>query len=323
LCLLSGGGSALLVSPEQDITLRDKQLATDLLLRSGANIDELNAVRKHLSAVKGGRLARIAQPATLISLLVSDVIGDKLDVIASGPTVPDSTTFPDAWAVIEKYQLRDALPERVRRRLQRGIAGQEQETPKDGDPCFRNVTTMIVAGLGQALSAAREYAERLELRTRIITQELRGEARDAALFLADEAVRMQRELPEGEKGCLLSGGETVVSVMGSGKGGRNQELALAFALKIAGQKGITLLSAGTDGTDGPTNAAGAVVDGHMVVRARERGLDPQSYLVNHDSYTFFEQYDIFTGEHCHFKTGPTGTNVMDVQLILLEGQKIS
>lgn len=323
LCLLSGGGSALLVSPEQDITLRDKQLATDLLLRSGANIDELNAVRKHLSAVKGGRLARIAYPAAMVTLLVSDVIGDRLDVIASGPTVPDTTTFPDAWAVIEKYRLSDALPEKVRRRLQRGIAGQEEETPKEGDPCFQNVTTMIVAGLGQALSAAREHAVGQGLRARIITRELHGEARDAARFLAGEAARTQRELADGERECLLSGGETVVSVTGTGKGGRNQELALAFALNIDGKKGITLLAAGTDGTDGPTDAAGAVVDGDTVVRARERGLDPQSSLANHDSYTFFEQYDIFTGERCHLKTGPTGTNVMDMQLILLEGRKLS
>ncbi len=318
LCLLSGGGSALLVAPLPGLTLEDKQQTTDLLLRSGAAIHELNAVRKHLSAVKGGRLARQAFPATVLTLILSDVIGDRLDVIASGPAVPDGTTFADAASVIEKYGLRAKLPTRVVGLIDRGIAGEEQESPKSGDSCFERSRNVIVGGLAQALAAARGKAELLGYPCEIMGVALQGEARDAATLLARTASRVQSGMRAGERRCLLFGGETTVTVRGNGKGGRNQELALAFAKEIAGRRGVAMLSAGTDGTDGPTDAAGALVDGAMVRKAEQAGIDPAAYLENNDSYSFFERFDAATGEHAHLKTGPTGTNVMDIQIVIVE-----
>lgn len=319
LCLLSGGGSALLVAPVAGITLEDKQMTTDLLLKAGANIHELNAVRKHLSAIKGGRLARAAHPASMITLILSDVIGDRLDVIASGPTAPDSSTFADAELVIEKYGLKSALPPRVVAFVERGISGQEAETAKSGEVCFLKTRNVIVGGLAQALSAAREKAKSLDCAAEVVSADIQGEARDAARTLSQAAFRTRDSLRPGERRCLLFGGETTVTVRGTGKGGRNQELALAFAREIAGMKGITLLAAGTDGTDGPTDAAGAVVDGDTAIKARALGVHPEAYLGDNDSYNFFGKIDSLTDETHHLKTGPTGTNVMDVQVILVEG----
>ena len=318
ICLLSGGGSSLLVAPLPGISLEDKQRTTDLLLRAGATIDELNAVRKHLSAVKGGRLAQIAQPATVVTLILSDVIGDRLDVIASGPTASDGSTFSDAAQVIEKYRLAASIPSQVIALIEKGKAGQEPETVKSGDACFLKTSNVIVGGSAQALAAAREKAAVLGWRPEVVTAELRGEARDAARFLARMAMRVRGDMKPGERRCLLSGGETTVTVMGNGKGGRNQELSLAFAVEIAGADGITLLSAGTDGTDGPTDAAGAVVDGSTAGTARSLGLHPETYLGNNDSYEFFRRLDKLTGEGHHVRTGPTGTNVMDLQILLIE-----
>jgi hydroxypyruvate reductase len=318
ICLLSGGGSALLVAPLPGLTLEDKQRTTELLLRAGATIDELNAVRKHLSAVKGGRLARIAHPATVVTLILSDVIGDRLDVIASGPTASDSSTFSDALQAIEKYGLKTAIPSQVASFLERGMAGQEPETAKSGDASFLRTRNVIVGSSAQALAAVREKAAALGWRPEVVTAELQGEARDAARLLARKAVAARDEMKQGERRCLLSGGETTVVVHGTGKGGRNQELALAFALEIAGMKGITFLSAGTDGTDGPTDAAGAVVDGSVTAKARELGIHPETYLGNNDSYTFFHELDSHTGDKYHVLTGPTGTNVMDLQIVLIE-----
>ncbi len=318
ICLLSGGGSSLLVAPLPGVTLEDKQRTTELLLRAGATIDELNAVRKHLSAVKGGRLAKIAHPATVVTLILSDVIGDRLDVIASGPTASDSSTFSDAATVIEKYRLTTAIPSQVTSFLERGKAGQEAETVKSGDACFLRTRNVIVGSSAQALAAARDKATALGWRPEVVTAELRGEARDAARFLAQMALRVRDGMKPNERCCLLSGGETTVTVMGNGKGGRNQELALAFAVEIADRDGITLLSAGTDGTDGPTDAAGAVVDGSVVNKARELGIHPGAYLGNNDSYTFFQRLDSHTSEKHHVMTGPTGTNVMDLQILLIE-----
>ena len=318
ICLLSGGGSALLVSPADGITLKDKQVATDLLLKSGATIDELNAVRKHLSKVKGGRLAGIAYPATVISMILSDVINDRLDVIASGPTVPDDSTFNDALKIvtklIEKHRLKGKFPEKVIDYLWDGVNGMNQETPKKGDPCFGNTSSIIVGSLRQALHAARNAANKLGFDTEIVTDRLQGEAREAAVYLADLAKIVRSSRKGGKPMCLLSGGETTVNVKGSGKGGRNQELALAFALEIEGVDGITLLSAGTDGTDGPTDATGAIVDGETIHFARKLGVNPEKYLENNDSYNFFKKID----EGHHLITGPTGTNVMDVQIIMVE-----
>lgn len=317
LCLLSGGGSSLLVGPDRGITLADKQEVTDLLLRAGASIAELNAVRKHLSTVKGGRLAEATAPATLLAFILSDVIGNALDVIVSGPTAPDSTTFRDALAVIARYGLEEKVPKQVREHLEQGAQGLIPETVKAGDPCLGKTRNVIIGGNSQALAAAREKAKRLGFEAEIITEALQGEVRDAAVRLARTARDTKARMQPGERRCLLAGGETTVMVRGTGRGGRNQELALAFALEIAGTEGISLLSAGTDGTDGPTDAAGALVDGMTVPKARERGLEPSLFLENSDSYAFFHAFDERSGEQTHIKTGPTGTNVMDLQVMLV------
>lgn len=318
ICLLSGGASALLVAPADGLTLRDKQETTALLLNAGAPIGDLNAVRKHLSAVKGGRLAQVAYPAQVVTLILSDVIGNRLDVIASGPTAPDGTTFADAWFIIKKYGLQEKIPPHVADYLQRGIAGTAPETLKEADPSMLLTRNVIVGGIKQALAAAKARAGLIGFPAKTLTSELQGEAREAARMLAHGAIATQAGMSPGEWICLLYGGETTVTVKGGGHGGRNQELALAFALETDGRSGIYLLSAGTDGSDGPNDAAGAVVDGNLAERARQLGLDPVRYLENNDSYGFFQQFDALSGESSHYKTGPTGTNVMDVQLILLE-----
>ncbi len=317
ICLISGGASALLVAPAAGLTLQDKQEATRLLLNAGASIAELNVVRKHLSMVKGGRLAQAAYPAQVVTLIVSDVIGDTLDVIASGPTAPDDSTFADAWVVIAKYGLQEKLPPRVTDYLQRGIAGQVAENVKEHDPCLDKTRNVIIASIHQAMAAAQEKSAQLGFVTKTISETLQGEAREAARFLAQAARAELAVMKPNERRCLLCGGETTVTVRGTGKGGRNQEFALAFALEIEGCQGMTLLSAGTDGTDGPTDAAGAMVDGRTASWARSLGIDPLSHLDNNDSYTFFQQFDAVTGTHSHFKTGATGTNVMDIQIVLL------
>lgn len=317
ICLLSGGASALLIAPVEGLTLQDKQEATRLLLNAGATISELNAVRKHLSMVKGGRLAQATYPAQLVTLILSDVIGDELNVIASGPTAPDKSTFAEAWAVIAKYGLQVQLPPHVLDYLNRGIAGQEPETVKENDPCLDKTNNVIIAGIRQALASATEKAGKLGFATKTISDTLEGEARDAARFLAHAARAELAGMNQGERHCLLCGGETTVMVQGTGKGGRNQEFALAFALEIEGWQGVSLLSAGTDGSDGPNDAAGAIVDGKTVSRARTLCIDPRSYLDNNDSYTFFQDFDTAAGTQCHLKTGPTGTNVMDIQIVIL------
>ncbi len=311
LCLISGGGSALLVAPCDGIDLEDKQKTTDLLLNAGAEIGELNAVRKHLSAVKGGRLAELASPASVISLILSDVINDPLDVIASGPTSPDLSSFRDALDVLEKYKVRDYTPPSVMNLFTAGSVGMIAETPKGESEIFSRVKNEIIGSNRIALNAAKKAAESLGLKAVISSADLKGEAKKIGEQLAAFAVKEKDRLLPGEKCCFISGGETTVTVRGEGKGGRNMELALAFALKINGLEGITLLSAGTDGTDGPTDAAGAVVDGRSVERGRGCGLDADEHLKNNDSYHFFRK----TGEL--LITGPTGTNVMDLQILLL------
>ncbi|MBJ6725669.1 glycerate kinase type-2 family protein [Geomesophilobacter sediminis] len=311
LLLVSGGGSALFTTPAPGITLEEKQETARLLMLAGADILELNTVRKHLSTVKGGQLARIAAPATVVALLLSDVVGDRPDVIASGPANPDPTTFADAQAVLEKYRLTDRVPQAVRQRLIDGAAGRIPETPKPGDPLFARVTTVIAAGNGTARTAAAAEAQALGLLVQVTEAPVTGEARVAGRMLADRA-RCQRARLAVDRGlCLVSGGETTVTVVGKGKGGRNQELALAFALEVAGEGGITLLSAGTDGIDGPTDAAGAIVDGATVARAGRGAMDPAARLAGNDAYPFLEKAGAL------FKCGPTGTNVMDLQLILV------
>ena len=277
-------------------------------MRAGANIRELNAVRKHLSTLKGGRLAALAYPATVVSLVLSDVIGDPLDVIASGPTAPDPTTFADAIAVLRKFELFTRVPARVRAYLERG----EGETPKPGDDFFRNVHHVLVASNRQALQAARKKAEQLGYRTLLLATTIEGEAQ----HLGRMHGAMVREIvetgnPLKTPACLLSGGEPTVSVRGKGKGGRAQELALGAALHLEGLRRCLILSAGTDGTDGPTDAAGAWVDGTTASRGRELGLDIHRCLAENDSYHFLER----TGGLV--KTGPTGTNVMDITICLV------
>lgn len=323
VCLISGGASALLVAPVPGITLQDKQEATRSLLNAGAAIGELNAVRKHLSTVKGGQLARASYPAHVVTLVISDVIGDALDVIASGPTTADDSTFAEAWAVIEKYALQERISARVAAYLQRGIAGQVAETVKRNDPCLLKTHHAIVAHLHGAMLAAQEKSNSLGYSTKIIKQDLQGEAREAARFLARVAREELAAMQADETRCLLCGGETTVTVRGMGKGGRNQEFALAFALEIEGWQGVTLLSAGTDGTDGPTDAAGAMVDGRTAAWACSLGIDPAKYLDDNDSYTFFERFDAATGARSHFKIGTTGTNVMDMQIVLLHKTSLS
>mgnify|MGYP001566737775 FL=1 len=319
ICLLSGGASALLVSPAGDITLDDKMHVTDLLLKAGATINELNALRKHISGIKGGRLAGLAYPASTVTMILSDVIGDRLDVIASGPTVPDSTTFRDAMDVIEKYKLKDKVPDSVFKYIVKGLQGEIEETPKRDEVFFGNVRNIIVGSIRQALAVALEKAVSLGYKTEIMGSDIQGDVRDVAEYLAEKAIEGKEILNRGnEPVCLLSGGETTVTVKGNGLGGRNQELTLAFAMAIKGRKDITMLSAGTDGTDGPTDAAGAIVDGETVSLAYKHGIDPAKYLRNNDSYNFFKNLDSLSGTHHHLITGPTWTNVMDMQIILAE-----
>jgi hydroxypyruvate reductase len=318
LCLLSGGASSLLAAPAPGVTLEDKQEATALLLRAGAGIGELNAVRKHLSAVKGGRLAAAAFPSTVLTLAISDVSGDPPDVIGSGPTVADKTTFADAVAVIGKYGLQGSIPGRVREFLERGLAGREGETLKENDPCLARSPFVTIGNNASALAGARTKANAMGWHVEVSAAPVQGEARIAAQALAVSALKALARLNPGEKLCLLSGGETTVSVSGSGRGGRNQELALAFAMGISGQDGIEMLSAGSDGVDGPTDAAGAVVDGLTIERAAKLGLNAAAFLADNDSWSFFSELDRRGGGSHHLKTGPTGTNVMDLQVILIE-----
>jgi glycerate 2-kinase len=302
ICLLSGGGSALLTLPVAGLTLADLQALTDALLRSGATINELNTVRKHLSRVKGGRLAHLVAPAALVTLVLSDVVGDPLDVIASGPTVPDPTTVADAQAVLKWYGIRT------------GRAVPFQETPKPGDPAFERVQHVIVGSNRLAAVAAVEQARQLGFGALLLSTYIEGEAREVARVAAALAKGMRGHGdPLSPPACLVWGGETTVTVCGEGKGGRNQELALATALALDGWPGVLVMALATDGTDGPTDAAGAIATGETVARAEALGLDSQAALDANDSYPFFEALgDLIL-------TGPTGTNVNDLLFVLVEG----
>ena len=313
ICAFSGGGSALLPAPCPPLSLNEKQQTTRLLLESGATIDEINAIRKHLSRSKGGWLAKTAYPATLVSLLLSDVIGDRLDVIASGPTVPDETTFGDCVSIVEKYQLAENLPKAVMTLLQQGTASLIPETPKKGDRVFSKGQNLIVGNNRNALLAAQQRAISLGYNTMILSSQIEGEAREIAQVFASIGKEIsQSGLPIAPPACVLAGGEPTVTIRGQGKGGRNQELALACAISIDGWDRIALLSAGTDGTDGPTDAAGAIVDGTTCRRAREADLNPNAFLMANDSYSFFESLGDLV------KTGPTRTNVMDIICMLVK-----
>jgi hydroxypyruvate reductase len=312
LCLLSGGGSALLPAPSPGITLAEKQQVTGLLLECGASIDEINAIRKHLSRLKGGQLARLVWPATLITLMLSDVVGDRLDVIASGPTVPDPTTYHDCLEIISRYDLLPRLPVSVRGHLQRGQAGELAETPKATDPAFVGSQTVLIGSNRMALQAACAEAQARGYKTLLLSSSLQGETRHIARMHAAIGREIQQSgAPLAPPACVITGGETTVTLRGDGLGGRNQEFALAAALDIAGLESVVVLSAGTDGTDGPTPAAGALADGSTVARAQALGLAPQICLRRNDSYHFFHALDDL------FITGPTGTNVMDMHILLV------
>ena len=311
LCLISGGGSALLTLPAAGLTLNDLQATTQSLLAAGAAISQVNTLRKHLSAVKGGRLAQLAAPAPVYTFILSDVVGDPLPVIASGPTVPDPTTFADAWAVVEQFQLADALPPAVARHLRAGLAGEIEDTPKPGDLLFRRVQHSIIGSNRLAAQAAAETAQSLGFNAQLLTTFLEGEAREVGRVLAGLAKGLARD--EGghvRPACLVLGGETTVTIKGNGKGGRNQEMALAAAIALAGWPDTMVVCLGTDGTDGPTDAAGAMADGATVARAQAKGLDPLDYLARNDAYHFFAALDDL------IVTGPTQTNVNDLALVL-------
>ena len=314
LTLISGGGSSLLVGPAEGRSLADKQAVTAMLLKSGAAIDEINAVRKHISAVKGGQLAKAASRAHGISLILSDVIGDRLDVIASGPTAPDTTTFGAALGILGKYGITGRVPAAVTAHLKTGASGALPETPKEDDPVFGNFRNIIVANNQKATAAAQQEAFEQGFIPVAPANNVRGEARVIAGRLAQAALstRNRLKVPGRQGMCFIYGGETTVTVKGDGTGGRNTEMALAFALEVAGVHGITFLSGGTDGTDGPTDAAGAIVDGRTIPDARARDLDPDSYLNRNDSYNFFKEAGGL------LITGPTGTNVMDLYIALIE-----
>lgn len=313
-CLLSGGGSALLPAPAEGITLTDKQEITRLLIGCGAPIEDVNAVRKHLSMIKGGNLARAAAPARVVSLILSDVVGDDLGTIASGPTSPDPTTFRECEKILMRYSLTEIVPGSIRERIAGGIAGKIPETPKPGDPIFKGVTNLIVGSNRIALEAAREKARELGMHPVILSSEVIGDVGDFASEVRRRIEEVQAKgIPAAPPACLLWGGETTVKIQGAGRGGRNQEMALRVALGISGKKGVIFLSGGTDGSDGPTDAAGAWVTGETVERAKSKELQPIEFLHRNDSYAFFSR----VGGHVF--TGPTGTNVMDLYLALIEG----
>ncbi len=312
LCLISGGGSALLPYPAEGLTLGDMQQVTKCLLEVGACIHEINALRKHLSRVKGGRLAKLAHPSTLISLMLSDVIGDDLDTIASGPTVPDGSTFDDCLKILEKYQMRERIPNSVVELLEKGARGEVEETPKAGDPAFQRTQNLVIAGNILAVQAAQRKAEELGYNCLILSTFVEGETKEVARVHAAVAKEiLQTGNPVPRPACVISGGETTVTIHGKGLGGRNQEFVLAAAIDIDELENVVILSGGTDGTDGPTDAAGAIADGLTKNRALEKGMNAEQYLQENDSYHFFEPLgDLLI-------TGPTHTNVMDLRLVMV------
>ena len=314
IALLSGGGSALLVAPADGITLADMQAMTGSLLACGATINETNCLRKHNSAVKGGQLARAAWPATLITLALSDVVGSPLDVIASGPTVPDTSTWSDAWAIVEKYGLEDQLPASILDRLQAGLAGNLDDTPKPNDHIFRDAMTVVVGDNRVAALAAKAKAESLGFKTQLLTTFVEGEAAQ----VAGVAVAMAREVldsgnPVTAPACLILGGETTVNLGDNpGQGGRNQELALAAAMALQELDRITVVSLATDGTDGPTDSAGGIADCATVARGAALNLDAADFLSRHDAYPYLSATNDL------LVTGPTQTNVNDIVFVFVE-----
>ncbi|MGZ5052162.1 MAG: glycerate kinase type-2 family protein [Methylobacter sp.] len=310
LVLVSGGGSALIPYPADQISLQEKIATTDLLLASGATINQVNCVRKHLSRLKGGGLVRMAAPAHVHALILSDVLGDDLSSIASGPTVPDDTTYADAIDILTSKSIWDRLPDSVRRHLEQGKQGLIAETPKSGDAVFANTGHTLIGSNALSVEAMRQAAQNLGYDTELYSSHLSGEARIVGTALADECERLQHK-----KIALLAGGETTVTLIGGGRGGRNQEMALAFAL-AAEQQCLTgnwaFLSGGTDGRDGPTDAAGGIVDPETLTRMRQTGINPAERLADNDSYHALKASNDL------LNTGATGTNVADLQILLIQ-----
>lgn len=343
ICLISGGGSALMEKPAGSISLRDLQSVSQQLLSCGAAIEEINMVRKHLSEIKGGQLARAIFPATCISLIISDVIGDPLSAIASGPTVPDASSFADAWQIVEKYHLHKSLPSPVIGYLQNGISGTAKEALKPGDNVFLRVHNIIIGNNITGLRSAETAAAEFGYNTLVLSNRVEGEAREIAKEICGIVKKVigGGKLPDILVGssndlqgtytfkrftnsanespaetlfplCILFGGETTVTIRGKGKGGRNQEFALAAVSELKDlEVPYIFISCGTDGTDGPTDAAGAMVSPEICDAVESAGLPPDEYLNNNDAYHFFEQVDGL------IKTGPTGTNVMDIGIVLI------
>lgn len=312
ICLISGGGSALIPYPVEGVTLADKQTTTELLLGCGADIHEINTIRKHLSQLKGGGLAGAAFPATLICLILSDVVGDDLDSIASGPCVADSTSFFDCAKIFTKYGLENDISKNVHDYIERGVQGLAEEKYAHDSEIFKRVSTVIVGCNYEALVASKQKAIELGYNTFLLSSQIEGETKDVAAFhmaIAKEIAANNEPVPT--PACLISGGETTVTIHGDGKGGRNQEFVLAACQHVKDMQNIVVLSAGTDGTDGPTDAAGAILDGTTLQRSDELGLSVQDYLDKNDSYHFFDVLGDL------YKTGPTNTNVMDVRIILI------
>ena len=310
IALISGGGSALWAQPVASISFTDKQKTNEILLGCAADIHEINCMRKHLSLIKGGQAAKTAAPAMVIVLTISDVIGDNLDAIASGPFAPDSSTFADAINVVEKYKLFSALPQPVIEHLQSGVLGHIPDTPKIGDPIFEKVTQVLCATNALAVNAAAQKAEELGYTAYILPDPVFGEAQKAAQMLVKKAMELKKQSLQPV--ALIAGGETTVTLLDAkGKGGRNQEIVLTAALELDGIKGVIVGSCGTDGNDGPTDAAGAIADGNTVARGQKLGLNCGEYLRHHDAYhLFFKLDDLII-------TGPTNTNVMDIQCVLI------
>jgi hydroxypyruvate reductase len=322
--LLSGGGSALLSFPyawddgaeSRGLTLEDKQTTTKALLTCGATIQEINCIRKHLSGIKGGRLAQLMFPAESVNLILSDVVGDRLDSIASGLTAPDNTSYEEAMSLVKKYAIADSLPPAALKVLELGAAGKLPETPKKGDPLFDKVKNVLIGSNYGALLAAERRAKELGYNTVVLSSEITGEAREIAKFymgIGRDVLR--RELLAKKPACVIAGGETTVTLKGSGKGGRNQEMALSFLAEIEsnpeGSKGIWFLAASTDGNDGPTDAAGAFADPDILEAGKKAGLSVQDFLSRNDSYHYFDRIGFL------HKTGPTNTNVCDVQMVII------
>lgn len=314
--LISGGGSALLCLPykndEFECSLEDKQATTKLLLECGAEIAEINTIRKHLSLIKGGRLAEAIYPAAALNLILSDVVGDRLDSIASGLTVPDGSTYKDAVRIIEKYKIKKKLPTPAARFLMFGDAGTVPETPKAGSPVFKKVRNVLIGTNLAACKSAEAAANALGYNTTVLSSQITGEASEAAKFYLGIARDIRRDLGMLPRpACIIAGGETTVTIKGSGLGGRNQEMALAFLAELKNDDGIYFLSGGTDGNDGPTDAAGAFAAEDIAAAGAKAGLKIQDFLDNNDSYHYFDQ----TGGL--LKTGPTNTNVCDVQILIV------